>query len=70
MKQQSLEKFEYSDKDIEKLIYEDICKRCPKTLRQRVQVYFSIGSDPTDNDYQSAPRQIFFGANVTVDITK
>jgi len=70
MKQQSLETLEYSEKDIADLIYEDICKQYPKTLRQRVKIGFSIGSDPSDNDYQSMPRQILNGASVTVDITK
>jgi hypothetical protein len=70
MKQQTLEKFEYSAKDIESLIYQDILKRGITANRARVNVYFSIGSDPSDNDYQAAPRQILECANVTVDTTK
>lgn len=70
MKQQSFENFEYTARDIENLVYEDIRKHCNNPNRARVKINFSICSDPTDTDYQATPRQIFDGAKVTVDVTK
>jgi len=70
MKQQTLEQFEYSETDIEKLIYEDICKHCPKTLRQRVNICFKYGSDQSALDDERYGSRILKGAYVTVDVTK
>ena len=70
MKQQTIEKFDYSIKDIEELIYKDIRASGIEASRARVKIGFDICADPTDNDYQSAPRHILKGANVTVDVTK
>jgi hypothetical protein len=68
MKQQTIEKLEYTDKDIEKLIYDDICKRYPKTLRQRVKIRFELASHPDDGP--GFPTYYLNCANVEVDVTQ
>lgn len=72
MQKKTIEEFEYTPEDIEKLILEDIRKHIAnKNInKQRVNIHFNVGSDPRDNDGPGYARQILQGADVTVDVTQ
>ena len=67
MQQQSIERFVYTDEDIEKLIYQDILKQY-SIPKGRVKTIFVVVSEPWDGP-GFAPQKLKC-ANVEVDITK
>ena len=70
MNKKTIQEFEYTPEDIEKLILEDIRKHIANKniTKQRVNIQFIIGTDPRDQCPDS--RQILKGADVTVDVTQ
>jgi hypothetical protein len=68
MKQQTIEKYEYTTADIEKLIYEDICKRHGNVNKARVKIRFELATEPDDSP--GHPTYFLNCANVDVDVTK
>jgi hypothetical protein len=48
MKTQTIDKYTYDAEDIQKLIYEDICKRNGPVKKSMVNIKFVLASEPDD----------------------